>query len=149
MDWKAIGTWDKTFTDNIEQAKDEIKGEVILMNEKIGYLLSDLLDEMKHRKEESDNALKQEKDSFEEGRNLAYTEIIEMLESRANIYDVDLRWKESNVLVVEKHCFRVMIFAMFGQLGKWPGTKRNPELKGGANEMSLREAIALSTVEKK
>lgn len=61
------------------------------MNEKIGYLLSDLLDEMKHRKEESDNALKREKDSFEEGRNLAYTEIIEMIESRANIYDVDLR----------------------------------------------------------
>lgn len=64
---------------------------MILMNEKIGYLLSDLLDEMKHRKEKSDNALKQEKDSFEEGRNLAYAEIIEMIESRANIYDVDLK----------------------------------------------------------
>lgn len=72
------------------------------MNEKIGYLLSDLLDEMKHRKEKSDNALKQEKDSFEEGRNLAYAEIIEMIESRANIYDVNLRWKKDARCTQEK-----------------------------------------------
>lgn len=40
------------------------------MNEKIGYLLSDLLDEMKHRKEKSDNALKQEKIHLKKGETL-------------------------------------------------------------------------------
>lgn len=60
------------------------------MNENVGYVLTDFLERIKERKEESDKELTNGADDFEKGRNLAYSEMIEMLETRCKVYGVTL-----------------------------------------------------------
>lgn len=69
------------------------KSVVIMMNKKenLEYVLTDFLDSVRERKEESDQNLKNEADDFEKGRNLAYFEILEMLETRCKVYGVNLQ----------------------------------------------------------
>jgi len=64
-----------------------------MMNKKesIEYVLTDFLDTVRERKEESDQNLKNGADDFEKGRNLAYFEMLEMLETRCKVYGVDLQ----------------------------------------------------------
>ena len=66
---------------------------VIMMNKKenLEYVLTDFLDSVRERKEESDQNLKNEADDFEKGRNLAYFEMLEMLETRCKVYGVNLQ----------------------------------------------------------
>ncbi|MCD7812217.1 MAG: hypothetical protein LUG91_10335 [Ruminococcus sp.] len=63
------------------------------MNEKenLEYVLTDFYDTLKTRRSESDIELGKNPDDFERGRNLAYYEMIEILESRCEIYDVNLQ----------------------------------------------------------
>ncbi len=69
------------------------KSVVIMMNKKenLEYVLTDFLDSVRERKEESDQNLKNEADDFEKGRNLAYFEMLEMLETRCKVYGVNLQ----------------------------------------------------------
>lgn len=64
-----------------------------MMNKKenLEYVLTDFLDSVRERKEESDQNLKNEADDFEKGRNLAYFEMLEMLETRCKVYGVNLQ----------------------------------------------------------
>ena len=62
--------------------------------ENMAYVLTDFFDSIKKRKEESDQKLKEDADDFEKGRNLAYSEMIDMLETRCRVYGVNLQDEE-------------------------------------------------------
>ena len=62
--------------------------------ENMAYVLTDFYDSIKKRKEESDQKLKEDADDFEKGRNLAYFEMIDMLETRCRVYGVNLQDEE-------------------------------------------------------
>ncbi len=59
-------------------------------NNKLKYVLTDFIDSIKERKSESDKALENGADDYEKGRNLAYFEMLEMLETRCKVYGVSL-----------------------------------------------------------
>lgn len=62
--------------------------------ENLEYVLTDFFDSIRERKEDAEQNIKNGADDFEKGRYLAYSEMLEMLETRLKVYDAVLNDKE-------------------------------------------------------
>lgn len=56
----------------------------------LAMFIVDLVNTITERKADTDSEYEESKDDFKSGRHLAYFEVMDMIESRLNIYDIDL-----------------------------------------------------------